>query len=116
MWGEEGRAVVSEEIPSRDVLVAWIGAEDLPVLFVNQFVGQVHEDTFFLTAGQMIPPALVGTPEERAEQLEQIAYVPVKPVARLALTRADIQQLVSTLNANLDQHEEIRRSRGGEGA
>ncbi len=100
----------------RNVPVAWIGAEDLSILFVNQFVGQVHEDTFFLTVGQMTPPALIGTLQERADQLEEIAYVPVKPIARLALTRADVQQLVSTLNANLDQHEELRRQRGDEEA
>lgn len=106
---------MADENLQRDIPVAWIGAEDLPILFVNQFVTQVHEDTFFVTIGQITPPALIGTEEERIEQLEQIAYVPVKPVARLALTRADAQQLVSSLNVSLDAHEEVRRQRGGEG-
>ena len=90
----------------RDIPVAWIGAEDLPILLVNQFVVQVHEDTFFLTIGQMTPPALIGTPEQRAEQLEQIAYIPVKPVARLALSLDDVRRLASSLNATLDQYEQ----------
>lgn len=64
----------------REIPVSWVGAEELPILYANQFVGQVHEDTFFLTIGQLVPPALIGTPEEQAEQLEEIAYLPVKPL------------------------------------
>lgn len=108
---------MDEENAGVPIPLAWIGAEDLPVLFVNQFVGQVEAEqgVFFLNIGQALPPALLGTPEEQAEQLEQIAYVPVKPVARLALTRERLEYLIAILQTNLDQHDEIiRRMRGGE--
>ena len=101
----------------REIPVTWIGAEELPVLFANTFVGQVEvqQDVFFLTIGQTLPPALIGTPEERIEQLEQIAYVPVKPVARLALTRERLEYLVAILQTNLDQYRELRgQAEGGE--
>ncbi len=87
---------MAEEPKEFQIPVSWVGAEELPVLLANQFVGRVHEDTFFLTVGQMVPPALIGTPEEQAEQLEVLAYIPVKPLIRLTLSRADVQQLVST--------------------
>jgi hypothetical protein len=93
--------------------LAWIGAEELPVLFVNQFVAQVDEGgEFFLTLGQTMPPALIGTPEERAEQLEQIAYVPVKPVARLALTERGCRDLIANLQNVRESFEQLRRMRG----
>lgn len=76
---------------------------------------QIHEGTFFLTIGQMVPPALVGTPEERADQLEQVAYVPVRPVVRLALTPIDTRRLASALNANLDQLEQMQQEEGSNG-
>lgn len=96
--------------------VSWIGAEDLPVLFANTFVGQVEAEqgVFFLTIGQMVPPALIGTPEEKVEQLEQISYVPIKPVARLALTRERLKYLIAILQTNLDQHDQILQARGGD--
>lgn len=103
---------MADENLRRDVPLTWIGAEDFPLLFANQFVVQIHEGTFFLTVGQMVPPALVGTPEERAEQLEQIAYVPVKPIARLTLTPDDARRLSSALNANLDQLEQAQYEEG----
>lgn len=106
---------MTDENLQRDVPVAWIGAEDLPLLFVNQFVTQLHEDTIFVTIGQMTPPALIGTPEERVEQLEQIAYVPVKPAVRLALTPIDARRLASALNVSLDQLEQTQQEEGGGG-
>ena len=108
---------MDEQDAGRSIPVTWVGAEDLPVLFVNSFVGQVEveQGVFFLTIGQMVPPALIGTPEERAEQLEQVSYVPVKPVARLALTRERLEYLVQILHTNLDQYDQIRHQmEGGE--
>lgn len=100
---------MDEEPHGRAIPTTWIGAEDLPVLFVNTFVGQVQpqEKAFYLTIGQTVPPALLGTPEEQTEQLEQIAYVPVKPVARLAFTRSRLEELIAILRTNLDQYDQI---------
>ncbi len=99
----------------RHIPLTWIGAEELPVLFANTLVGQVEaeQDVFFLTIGQTLPPALIGTPDERLEQLEQIAYVPVKPVARLAFTRERLEYLIAILQTNLDQYKEIQRQKEG---
>lgn len=107
---------MSEENMEFQVPVSWVGAEELPVLFANMFVGQVEADqgVFFLTVGQMVPPALVGTQAERVEQAEQLSYIPVKPVARLAFTRERLEYLIAILQTNLDQHNELLRMRGGQ--
>jgi len=76
---------------------------------VNQFLCQFNQDEFFLTVGQMVPPALIGpTPEERLEEAEQIPYVPIKPLARLAFTRQRLVELVATLQANIAQYDEFQ--------
>ncbi len=106
-----------DENGGRDVPLTWIGAEDLPVSFANMFVGQVQpeENVFYLTIGQMVPPVLVGTPQEKAEQLKQIAYIPVKPIARLALTRPRLQELAALLQLNLDQYDQVMQQMEEEG-
>jgi hypothetical protein len=115
---EGGTSGVSEDVPEGiPIPLTWIGAEDLPVHFINKFVGQVEaeEHVFYLTIGQALPPALVGTPEEKLEQLEAISYVPIKPIARLAFTRKKLEELIAVLQTNLDQYEEIiRRTEGGD--
>lgn len=95
----------------RDIPLTWIGAEELPLLFVNRLIGQAGEDHFVLTLGQSVPPALIGTPEQKAEQLEQIAYVPVKPIARLAFTRRTCQDLIAILQTVLEGYDQREQGR-----
>lgn len=100
---------MEERPPDIDIPLAWIGAEELPIHLVNQFLCQFNQDEFILTIGQMAPPALIAsTPEERLEQAEQISYVPVKPLARLTFTRQRLVELVATLEANIAQYDELQ--------
>src|SRR5689334_21952862 len=95
--------------------VVWLGVEDVPILFANAFVSQLDPqnlDSMTLTVGQVTFPAIAApTPEERREQAESVTYVPIKPIARIGLTMARAQELVATLQANLDQLEEARKQR-----
>ena len=72
-----------------------MGAEDAPLLYANQFVLQRNGSEFFLLIGQVTPPVVIGTPEEQEAQLDQVSFVPVKVVARVALNRERLGQLVS---------------------
>ena len=67
--------------------MVWVANEDVPILFANQFVIQHEHDEFLLTVGQLQPPIILGTPEERAEQVKMISYVPVNMVARIGFNR-----------------------------
>jgi hypothetical protein len=97
---------MTEEPDSIQVPIVWIGAEELPVLFANQFVAQVEHGEVFLTVGQMTPPVILGaTEEERRAQAENVQYVPIKPVARLGMTPAKLRDLISVLQITLDNHE-----------
>lgn len=95
-----------------EVPIVWIGVEDVPILHANAFVSQFDQQTLdvvILTVGQLTAPAIIGaTPEEREEQANQVAYVPVKPIVRLGLTTARARELIATLGANLDQLELAR--------
>lgn len=106
--------MAEEEQPGQiDVPLVWVGAEELPVLYLNQFIAQVNRGEIFLTLGQVVPPPIVGaTEEERKAQAESIEFVPVKPVARLAFTPGRLQELIQILQITLDNHETQQRSFG----
>ena len=93
------------------VPVVWVGGDETPILLVNQFLGQFQENEFILTLGQFAPPALIGTEDERREQLRDVSFVPVKVLARLALTRSRMEELIRVLEETLANHE---KSKGGE--
>lgn len=96
-----------------EVPVVWLGVEDVPILHANAFVSQIDAqtlDALILTVGQMTQPAISGaTEQERRQQVESVAYVPIKPVVRLGLTEARARELVATLQANLDHLETARK-------
>lgn len=86
--------------------VVYIGAEDEPILFANQFVIQHEKNEFVLTVGQLQPPILLGSPEERKEQAKKLTYVPIKVVARFGLTRQRLAELIEALQINLQKYDE----------
>jgi hypothetical protein len=95
-----------DELDGIRVPVIWVGADELPVLLANQFVAQVEHGEIFLTVGQLTPPAIMGaTEEERRQQVENLSYVAVKPVARLAMTPSRLRELISVLDITLRNHE-----------
>jgi hypothetical protein len=98
--------MATDEPDGVPVPIVWVGADDLPVLHANQFVAQVDKGEVFLTIGQIVPPAIIGsTVEERRQQAEAIQYVPVKPVARLAFNPARLNELISVLQITKDNHD-----------
>lgn len=86
----------------REVPLTWIGIEDVPILTINQMLGQaLTPQEFILTLGQVAPPVLLGTEEQRREQLQMITFAAVKPVARIGLTRQRVEELIRILTETL---------------
>lgn len=94
---------MAELRPPIQIPVAFIGAEDIPVLYANQFVVTHNGQEFILVVGQITPPLLLGTPEQQAEQAKLLSFVPIKTVARFAMTRERMEQLIKVLQEHLKQ-------------
>jgi hypothetical protein len=90
--------------------LSWVGTEEVPIVFANQFVIQFQPDEFVLSVGQVTPPPLVGTPEQVAEQASQITFIPVRTVARIGFNRSRLRELIAALQANLENHDKTMRS------
>lgn len=91
---------------TREVPTVWVGAEELPVQYVNNFVGITDPTGIYLTLGSLVPPPIVGdTVEERKAQAEAITFVPVKPVARVAMSPAGLKRLIEILTQTLQNYE-----------
>lgn len=71
---------------------AWVGIEDLPLEFANTFSGTVGPNAVFVNIGSMVPPAI-----ESDEDLANLRFIPVRPIARLALAPSGLDDLIRTL-------------------
>ena len=101
--------------PERDngveIPLSWVGLEERPIYAANHFLSQIAGCGFFVTFGVASPPVLLGTPEYRREQAKKIAFVPVRALSRIALTRQGMEELIEVLQRNLKHLEEAERSK-----
>ena len=89
-----------------DVPLVWVGLDETPIVFANQVLAQFFTDEFVLSFGQSFPPPILGaTDEERRKQAEEIAFVSVRPVARLSLNERRMRELVDILQKNLEMFD-----------
>jgi hypothetical protein len=93
-----------------------MGAEDVPVLLANQFIGQVgQQNEVVLTVGQVVLPALLGNPEQQIEQAREMSEVPIRILARLGLTRDGLDELIRVLEQTRVNYDKAQQMRDGEG-
>jgi hypothetical protein len=106
---------MAEGEPERvSIPVVYIGTDDQPILFVNQFAVQHQQNEFVITVGQFQTPIILGeTDEEKLQRARELAFVPIKVVARLGLTRARIGELIEALQANVARYDAQQQRNGG---
>jgi len=89
--------------------IAYVGLEELTIAHANHFVLQISPpDQFILVIGQVAPPLILGDEDESRQQLEQIAYIPAKPLARVALTQARVEELRDLCERQLKLLDSLR--------
>lgn len=92
---------------------AWIGADDLPVNFANAFAITVGPNAIFLNLGSQVPPAIES--EGDLERLRSLGYLPVKPIARVAISPQGLDELIQGLQNTRKQHKQLLKALGSEG-
>ncbi len=98
---------MADDGESITIPVSWVGIDDLPIQFANQFLVQFQQPgEFFLTVGQLTPPPLLGQPDEQLQQLQEWAFIPVKPVVRLGINRQRLEELIKVLRVIADRFDE----------
>ena len=105
MWCLQVGGCVVDETEGIAIPISYVGIDDLTVAHANHFVLQFDRGDFILTVGQVFAPLLLGDDEEQRQQVEQIAYVPARPLGRFALTRGRVQELRDLLDKHLARFE-----------
>ena len=105
---------MAEEDDDQDAFAVptlFIGADDETVQFANHFAIQHLEGEFVLTISQLSPPVLLGTDEEKREQVRALSYVPIKVIGRFGFTRGRLESLIEVLQTNLARFDESKEAK-----
>ena len=87
-----------------NIPLVWTEASEQTVMLANQFLGQ-HQPPgeFILSFGQVAPPIILGTDQEKMEQAQNLPFVPVKTVCRIAMNETRLRELQQVIDATLRQ-------------
>jgi hypothetical protein len=112
------RSVAEEEIDTFALPVDWSGADDAPVLAVNQVVTQLgpsdHPGEITLVLGYVSAPVILAEgPDEVRRQLSQLKAVRVRVAGRFSLSRERLDELIRVLQITADKHDRIAGSGTG---
>ncbi|HSW56377.1 MAG TPA: DUF3467 domain-containing protein [Ignavibacteriaceae bacterium] len=77
--------------------------EDIESHFSDSFVVQHQKDHFILTFYQILQQPILGTEEERIEQLKNIKQLNAKCIARIIVTPQKIEDITRVLSENIEK-------------
>jgi hypothetical protein len=92
---------------------AWIGTDELPVHFANTFAITLGPNAIFLNLGSQVPPA-IGSQDD-LDRLRTIGYLPVSPIARVAISPQGLDDLIQGLQNARKQHKKLLQALEEEG-
>lgn len=87
------------------IRLVWPQSQDTPIVFANHFLSQIVDDTFIVTFGQLVPPALLGTDQERREQALHFKTLEIAPLARFILSPQHMRDCIRVFQENLNRYE-----------
>lgn len=102
--------VMSPQPPKRiEIPVSWVGYDETPIVYANQFLIQFQtEGSFVIGVGQATPPVLIGSPAQVEEQAQGVEFVPIRPLARVAITEDKMRELIAALSATMTNFEQMK--------
>jgi len=77
--------------------------EDIETHFSDSFVIQHQKDHFILTFYEIIQQPILGTEDERLEQLKKTKQLDAKCIARIIVTPQKIEDIARVLNENIEK-------------
>ena len=72
--------------------------------YATSLLVQHGEHEFILLFFQALPPVVLGTPEERKAQLEEVGSVRAECVAHVIVAADKMPDIIRVLQANLDRY------------
>lgn len=80
--------------------------EAAPIGWANYFVLQHTAGEFVLSVAQLRPPVLVGEDEEKERHLRELESLPVRVLAKVAVSRKTLLALIGLITSHIERFPE----------
>src|SRR3972149_4039234 len=86
------------------LIISWRFPEGLSTRYANQMTVQITPTECVLSFFEILPPVLLGSPEENKKTLAEMGSIPANCVARIVVSRERIREFVKTLDKSVLRH------------
>ena len=94
------------------VPIVWVGFNDELIRSATIFSAQIYaENEIILTIGQVTPPLIVGTPQERQSQAAALPFAQARTLGKFGLTASRARKLITVLQRTLEGHQALMEGR-----
>lgn len=83
----------------------WHFPEDVKTGYATNFIVQHTDREFYLSFFDTPPPIILGTPEEREEQVKKMKSVRAQAVARVVISSDRMPQFIEVLQENWEKFQ-----------
>jgi hypothetical protein len=92
--------------------IEWHCPEGLISRYATNLVVQHAEHEFYISFFEIMPPLVLGAPEERKAKLEEIESVRAECVARVIVPAGQMPVFIKTLQSNWEAYRSKQTSEG----
>jgi len=87
------------------VPMEWVVPENIKPEYASDLVVQSLSDVFQIYFFQVNPPFIIGTQEEKLQQLTNLDSVKANCVSRLIVTPSKLEEFIDTMKSQLDKYK-----------
>ncbi len=90
-------------VQKKELPLEWHIPENIPVRYATNLVIQRLENEYLISFFEVLPPILLGTPEEIGEKLGTLNSVRANCVAKIIVSANKMPEFVSVMQRNLEK-------------
>lgn len=105
--------MAEEQKSGKFVPIEWFVPDDIVTRYVTNMVVQTSDHEFTILFFEAQPPIIVGPTDKKQKELESVASVRARCVARIAIAPARMEEFVRVLTEQLKRSRNDGTAKGG---
>jgi hypothetical protein len=94
-----------------ELSIVWEVPTGFPTHYATHLVAQHSDEDFTITFWDLRPPVLMGSPDEKSQQVKALKEVRPTALARIVVTPRRMREFVQVMQDNLKTFEETAAER-----
>jgi hypothetical protein len=100
---EDNKQIIEDDGTS--IVVEYEVKKNTPRGYATNLIVQHTEHEFIISFFDFEPPLVIGSDEERREQVKKLGHLKAKCIARIMVSPGRMEEFINALKTNFDKYE-----------